>query len=62
MTSSVGAWENGHKITCTKSLYLSVKSSENLRSIRLQISPQVSLISVRCQKNHSLEAGSGLPF
>ena len=50
MTSSVGAQGNGHKTTCTKNLYLSVKFGENLRSIRLQMSPRDPLISVRSQK------------
>ena len=48
--SSVGAPVNGHKTTCTKNLYLLVKSGENLRSIGLQMSPQGPLISVKGQK------------
>ena len=62
MTSSVGAWGNGYKITCTKSLYLSVKSGENLRSIRLQMSPQGPLISVRSQKIIYWKLGQGCHF
>ena len=50
MMPSVGAQGNGHKSTCTKNLYLSVKSCEILRSIRLQMSPQGLLISVSSQK------------
>ena len=39
MMPSVGDEGNDHKTTCTKNLNLSVKTGENLRSIRLQMSP-----------------------
>ena len=46
----------------SKSLYLSVKSGENLRSIRLQMSPQGPLISVRSQKIIYWKLGRGCHF
>ena len=59
MTPSVGAWGNGHKATCTKNLYLFVKSGENLRLIRLQMSLQISPIPVRGQKIICWKLGRG---
>ena len=62
MTSSVGAQSNDHKTTCTKNLYLSVKSGETVGSIRLQMSPQGPLISVGGQKIICLKVGWGCHF